>query len=116
METNLHFVANFIHNPWMESQGNYYGLFTNEGTDFKNSGFVNLTIGTNRMFSGRLLMDGDSLALSGNMNVDGTRNLVVLRKTTGKPPVTVSLQTLFADQGANGTNQIVGTVSDAFGT
>ena len=112
MQTNLNLKANFIHNPWMEAQGTYIGLFTNETTDIDISGGINLKVSTNLAFSGKVMLDGDSVSVSGVFKVDGTQLLTLSRAKLGKKPLTLSITNLFGRTGGSGTNQIVGTLTD----
>ncbi len=112
MQTNLNLVANFIHNPWMEAQGYYYGLVTNGNVDFDISGGINLNVKTNQTFSGKVFVDGDPISISGVFKVNGTQTLTLSRAKLGKPNLVLSITNLFGTAGSSGTNQIVGTLTD----
>ena len=115
MQTNLNLEANFIHNPWMEAQGSYFGLCTNSSLDNGISGFFTVKIGTNQAYSGKVLVDGDTVSISGKLNTDGTQQLTLSRAKLGKRPLYLSITNLFGSAGDSGTNQIVGTLTDSNG-
>ncbi len=112
MKTNLNLQANFIHNPWMEAQGSYYGLMSNGAVDIEISGAINFKVLTNLMFSGKMLVDGDAVPFSGKFKTDGTQSVTLSRAKLGKPPLTLSITNLFGEAGSSHTNQIVGTLTD----
>ncbi len=112
MQTNLNLRANFIHNPWMEAKGFYYGLVTNGAVDFDISGGINFSVLTNQMFSGKVFVDGDAISLAGKFNTDGSQTVILSRAKLGKPNLVLSITNLFGTAGSSGTNQIVGTLSD----
>jgi len=115
MKTNLTLKAHFIHNPWMEAQGYYNGLFTKTNLggdlDYNISGHMYLKNMTNRTFAGTVQVDGQSFAVSGKWLVPGNVTILINRAKLGKPNLTLNLTNTF-NTTAYVTNQIVGTVTD----
>lgn len=74
MRSNFAITGNFIPNPFLPVKGAYSGLFiekTNNPTH-QHSGFASITLTGQGTFSGKLLIDGDTLVLSGKFGLDGS--------------------------------------------
>ncbi|MFN7138115.1 MAG: immunoglobulin domain-containing protein [Limisphaerales bacterium] len=95
-------------NPFMEAAGVYNGLFyETNAVRHHSSGYLTMKVKTNAGFSGKMLLDGNSVSFSGKFAADGTTNRTVLRTKFAKTPVTVALQVDF------GADKVVGTVSSS---
>ncbi len=102
--SNLTLAANFVPNLFTNSGGAYNGLFiATNNASHTNIGFWSGTITTNLTYSSKVLLEGDTLALSGKFDTDGTLVQTVTRK--GKSPLQLNLSMDFTNQ------QLVGTIS-----
>jgi len=111
MKTNYTLNANFIHNPYYDADGVYYGLFTNTTSDFSASGFVTAKVDAKRGYSGVLYFDGDEVKFAGVFPLNGiTNGIVVSRAKAGKDPITLDLNMVFAAAGGASPAQLKGTV------
>ncbi len=109
MQSNLVLNANFIPNPFVPASGVYNGLFyETNGIQHHSAGFVTLKVNSKKSFSGKLLVDGNSVSMSGKFSLPGTVTRTVSRAKFGKPDLTVTLALDFA----GGSEQATGTVSE----
>lgn len=106
MQSNLVLEANFVTNLFLAAEGAYAGLFapTNTPRTQANSGAFNFTLTTTGSFTGKLEVGGQSAALSGKFNADGTATVTSSPHSLG--PVTTSMQLDPPDQA------VIGTVSN----
>jgi hypothetical protein len=69
--------ARFIYNPFLPLAGAYYGLFSDEGSPaLTNSGYFNLTLESDRIFSGDIILDGVKTPFTGQFDTNGVAALV----------------------------------------
>ena len=103
--------ANFVPNPFIPTAGIYNGLFseTNRITH-QTAGSIQVTVNTNFTCSGKLMLDGDTVSFSGKFDLAGNVTIPVSRVAFGKSNLTVTLNL----DVANGTDQILGVVSNSF--
>jgi plastocyanin len=107
MQPELLLTANFIPNPFWRVQGPYAGLVINtNGITPASSGLVKLQIGGLGAFSGKMVLNGNSLPLSGQFRPSGEWQSAILRP--GKPPIVVKLQLDLTNE----TDTVTGSVSD----
>jgi hypothetical protein len=112
MQTNLIFVANFAPNPFLPVSGSYSGLFYDtNGVTQTSSGAFRLTVATKGGYSGYLQIGNQRLALKGKFELDGSA-MSTAKGGHNLSPLTVWLQLDLA----NGTGQVVGSVSNAVWT
>lgn len=104
MEPNLVLEANFVTNPFIAAAGIYNGLFTNtNGISEQTAGMLkNLSVSQKGTYSGTLLLDGTSEAITGSFNLAG--------QATNNIPHT-SL-TVVMTLGGQAPPQLTGTVSN----
>jgi hypothetical protein len=109
MVSNLVLVANFVPNPFLPFAGPYLGLFFNtNAVSSASSGSINLQLGRQGAFSGKLSMNGASYAFRSQFNSSGAATLGVLRH--GLVPVALVLQLDLT------SGEIRGTATDESGT
>lgn len=79
MQTGLVLQANFVTNQFIGLRGTYSGLFypTNAAQTVANSGFFTLALSDRGAFSGRLLLDGETLPFSGGFDLAGQARMWV---------------------------------------
>ncbi len=72
MESNMVMTVHFVTNLFRVHQGLYNGLFA-EGDETRHdaSGYITLKTTEKRGFSGKLLLEGDSVGFSGKFDIDG---------------------------------------------
>jgi hypothetical protein len=106
MESNTSLEADFITNQFIGMAGTYNGLFSAAtGVAEESAGMISgLTVASNRFYSGRLVLQGTNLLLSGSFDLSG-RSSNSLPRAGGA--VTVLMSNLFDSQ----PNRIAGTVS-----
>jgi hypothetical protein len=69
--------ARYILNPFIPVAGAYYGLFTDGVSPaFTNSGDFNLTLESDRVFSGAILLDGARTSFTGRFDTNGLATVV----------------------------------------
>ncbi|MFN7139459.1 MAG: choice-of-anchor M domain-containing protein [Limisphaerales bacterium] len=109
MESNMVLQANFIPNPFIPAAGVYNGLFRDEEQPVlhDNAGFITVKVTTNFGYSGKIQLDGNTVAFSGKFNLDGTVTRQVDRSKVGKSPLTLTLALDFANE----TDMVTGTLS-----
>ena len=109
MRSNMTVYANFITNPFAIYKGTYNGLF-HEADEVRHhsAGYVSLMTTEKLGYSGKLLLDGDTVAFSGKFNLDGTATNTLSRAALGKSSLRLTLVMDFA--GASQT--VTGSVSD----
>ncbi len=67
----------FIYNPFLPVAGAYYGLFSDASSPaFTNSGYFNLTLEGDRIFSGDIVLDGVKTPFTGQFDTNATAALV----------------------------------------
>ena len=106
MLSNYALHGNFIPNPFLPVKGPYSGLFLEKTNNpaHQRSGFVTIVLTGSGTFTGKLLLDGDALPVSGKFGLDGSFQQYIFR--TGKSVLLVQLQL-----GLGGAaDQITGTV------
>src|SRR5690606_2044162 len=111
MKEGMVLSANFIDNPFYRFGGVYHGLFsdTENGVSFETAGSIVVKVTPKHTFSAKLLVDGNSVAVSGKLAIDGTGIATgkTRMKIADKPELTVNLALDFA----GGSDTISGTVS-----
>ncbi len=113
MQSNLVLQANFNPDPFLPRKGTYTGLFSEtDGVSHDSAGYFSLVLKTHGSVSGTILLDGNSLPMSGKFGVDGTASIPVSRAKVGKPPLLVYLDLGLSDPIPD-TNRIRGSVSSA---
>lgn len=109
MTNNLSLTANFVTNEILAAHlaGTYNGLFAESDAVRTSSAgaLMNLTLSSNRKFSGRLHLAGATNSFSGIFDITGNATKTILRGI--KPSVTISMSLDFI----NGTQQITGSVA-----
>ena len=119
MESNLVLIANFVTNRFFDVAGTFNGLITNATPSHDNAGFITMKVtpmaGKTTGFSGKLLLDGNSVSFGGTFNLDGTgvlkKGLPVSRVTFSKPDLGMTLQLHF-----NGSDTMSGSLSNYNGS
>ncbi|HXR05794.1 MAG TPA: hypothetical protein VN765_00595, partial [Candidatus Acidoferrum sp.] len=98
-----------IPNPFTNLLGNYYGLFSETPPQFRSSGLLTLTLTSPGLgtYTGRIQSAGGSYGFSGGFSPLGQAAQSVSRGA-GKTPLALAL----ALDVSNGTQQILGTVTD----
>ncbi|MBK8002141.1 MAG: hypothetical protein IPK15_26460 [Verrucomicrobia bacterium] len=88
-------------------QGTYNGLFS-DTNDFQqaSAGFLTLKVGKTGASSGKLMLNGGSHSVKGNLSAFGLGSFLVARKGTNPVQLELSLDL------TNGTDQLTGTVSE----
>jgi hypothetical protein len=109
MQSNMTLIANFITNPFTPVAGKYNGLFSESGeVRHESAGFFTLTLSQRASYSGRLLVDGNSITLNGTFDLSGQSSLTLSRAKLGK-----STLTLFLELDWSTTNETIhGTLTD----
>jgi hypothetical protein len=98
--------ADYVLNPFISLAGAYYGLFDDAGSPaFTNSGFFNLTLGPDRVFTGDLTLAGARTAFSGAFDTNGAAALAA-----GGAPGPVYDLAMQLD--LSGTKPLTGSVSN----
>jgi uncharacterized repeat protein (TIGR02543 family) len=114
-EANMVLEANFIPNPFLPLKGTYNGLFSeSNGVTEATAGMLKgLTISQKGTYSGALLINGASHAVSGTFNLGCQATNHISRTTAQGGPLTVAM-TASANESAP---QVTGTVAGTnFGT
>ena len=120
MQSNLVLTANFASNIFLPAAGTYNGLFSpDSGVSGETSGMIRgLTLKTNGVFSGTLLIAGTNYPLSGGFDLSGHAAVTIGLAATpgGRAPVPGGpMQMELTLEGAP-THQITGTVSNTLWT
>jgi hypothetical protein len=98
--------AQYVLNPFIPVAGAYYGLFSDAGSPaFTNTGYFNLTLESDRIFSGAILLDGAKTSFSGQFDTNGAVALLA----TNAPGQVYGLA-LKLD--LSGVNPLTGSVSN----
>lgn len=107
MNTNFTLTATFGTNLFPAVRGTYNGLFS-DTNDFQqaSAGFLTLKVGATGASSGKLLLNGGSHSVKGNLSAFGLGRFLVARKGTNPVQLELSLDL------TNGTDQLTGTVSE----
>lgn len=104
MQTGTVLQANFAPVPFVATNGSYNGLFyPATGASHQNSGFINVTTGADRKFSGKLQVGGGTYSLSGQLDATGQATANISRRN--QSPLTVQLE-------MRGSDWLIGTVSN----
>jgi len=107
METNTALTANFVTNLFFGAKGTYNGLIHDADlTEQQSSGYLTLSVGALGSYSAKILMNGQSYRFSGSFSTDGGDTILVERRGTNELLVRMLLDL------TNGTDQIVGTVTN----
>jgi hypothetical protein len=109
MQSNLVLVANFVTNLFLPMHGVYNGLFAAAGgVTVQTAGMLKgLTVGSTGTYSGTLLINGQSQAISGSFDQSGQGVSYILRTASQGGPLSVAM-TL---NGNTQPLQVTGTVS-----
>ncbi len=109
MQSNLVLEANFVANVFLPVHGVYNGLFASAGgVNEQTAGMLKgLTVSTSGTYSGTLLINGASQAISGSFDLAGQGVSYILRPASQGGPLTLAM-TL---NGNNQPLQVTGTVS-----
>jgi hypothetical protein len=120
MQWNMVLQANFVPNPFVALKGDYNGLFypTINGwpvpSGATNAGFITLSLTDRGGFSGKLLLEGETLPFSGAFDLQLQAQVSVAR--VGKPALAVNLklnpEIPGPDEMESETNVITGTVAN----
>lgn len=98
--------ARYIYNPFIPVAGVYSGLFSDTNSPaFTNSGYFNLTLGSDATFSGAILLDGARVSLAGRFDTNGVATLLA-----SNAPVRVYAVTLQLD--LSGVAPLTGSISN----
>jgi Subtilase family len=97
-----------VPNPFTNLVGNYTGLFLESPPQFLSSGYISLDLTSLGAYTGKILNAGGSYSFSGAIPYTGQTNQTILRGTK-LTPLTLTLNLDLV----NGTEQILGTVSNA---
>lgn len=110
MRSNLTITANFITNPFVRHAGIYNGLFfQTNGVSHESAGYITFKVNKTLGYTGKLLVNGDSVPFSGRFLVDGsTGTKTISRLKKGKSSLTLS----FALDFAEASDTASGTVAD----
>ena len=107
MQTNMHFIARFVTNPFIAVKGAYNGLLQNEGlARHESSGFFSARTTDLGAFSAKVTLAGRVIPFAGKFALDGWSTNTIARP--GFNPITVKLH-LHLDEEADA---ITGTMSD----
>jgi hypothetical protein len=106
MRSNLAVTANFVTNPFVTGKGQYSGLFyqPNE-VRVGSAGFFTLTLTYKGAYSALLHLAGRKFSIRSRLSLDGRATNTVER--SGMSPLRITWAV-----GLDGSDQIVGTVSD----
>ena len=96
-----------IPNPFTNLMGNYYGLFSETPPQFRSSGLFTLSLTSLGAYGGNLQSAGGSYSFTGAFSPAG-QSATNVSRGTGATPLTLAL----ALDVSNGTQQILGTVTD----
>jgi len=107
MDRDHALTATFGTNLFPAVQGTYNGLFS-DTNDFQqaSAGFLTLKVGKTGASSGKLMLNGGSHSVKGNLSAFGLGSFLVARKGTNPVQLELSLDL------TNGTDQLTGTVSE----
>ena len=73
METGMTLIAQFETNLFPFIKGNYHGLFVSTNlVEQRSSGFLTLSVSDVGAYSGKLLVNGGTIPISGNFNIQGS--------------------------------------------
>jgi hypothetical protein len=102
MQSNLVLTANFVTNPFIALQADYYGLFyPANDQNATNSGYIVLSLTKRGTFTGKLLLGRATLSFNGAFDLAGQARLQVPR--TGATPLLMELAFVPGEQGVTGT-------------
>src|SRR5438132_4735350 len=71
MQSNMVLQTNFIHNPFPNAKGTYYGLFSEPERAQNHSGFFTLTLRASGGYSASLVRGTNTFPFSGRFDVYG---------------------------------------------
>lgn len=93
MQSNMVLNANFITNPFIATAGSYNGLFFEAGgVAHHSAGFFQIKLSSKAIYSGKLLLDGNTIILSGKFDLSGKTSRVLSRSKLGKSALNLSLE------------------------
>ena len=99
--------AKYILNPFIPVAGPYYGIFSDYVTPaFSNSGYFQLTLQSDRAFSGDILLDGVRTPFSGQFDTNGLAAVVAGPAAHRNYNLALALD-------LSGVNPLTGTISNA---
>jgi hypothetical protein len=100
--TNRYF---YVPSPLIGSAGKYNGLFHEaRGVSHQTAGYLTASLLDGGSFSGRLILDGDSISLSGKFNIDGTITKTISRAKKDKDDLTLTIS-------VSGGQKMIGSVA-----
>jgi subtilisin family serine protease len=106
-QTNFTVTASFVPSPFPPMTGNFRGLFAQtNGVTPANSGYVAVTLRSLGSFTGSISIGGGHYGFNGRFDPNGNARFQILRGED--PSLTMALHVDLV----NGTDQIVGTVTD----
>jgi hypothetical protein len=98
--------AHYILNPFIPVAGAYYGLFSDDSSPaFTNAGYFHLTLESDRVFSGAILLDGAKTSFTGRFDTNGVAALVASNAPGRGYDVALQLD-------LSGVNPLTGSVSN----
>ncbi|MFN7139710.1 MAG: immunoglobulin domain-containing protein, partial [Limisphaerales bacterium] len=98
-------TINLSEDPFSQAAGAYHGLFyETDGIRLESAGYLTIKVKTNAGYSGKMLLDGNSISFSGKFPAEGITNRIVARTKFGKAPLLLNLQLDF------GADRIIGSV------
>jgi hypothetical protein len=106
-------TANFLSNPFSPVAGKYNGLFSEaSGVTHASAGFFTMTLSAKATYTGKLMLDGNTLPISGKFDLSGQTGRIISRSKFGKSALNLTLSLDWST-----TNETVhGTVSDGVWT
>ncbi|MEI7728705.1 MAG: Ig-like domain-containing protein [Verrucomicrobiota bacterium] len=100
MQSNLSLTANFVPNPFLANIGNYAGIFSPKGAVYAtNAGYVSISLTDKGAFTGKLILDGSAIPLSGMFSVSGA---TMVQARQGTKLLLVSLRLVGSSQMISG--------------
>ncbi len=112
-DSSIVLQANFVTNPFLAPKGSYNGLFSAAaGVSTQSAGMLkNLTVGTNGVYSGSLVINGTGHSFSGKFDLasPSATNVIPFPNSLGGP-LTVNLT--LTNNPANAAPQVAGTVAN----
>jgi hypothetical protein len=98
--------AHYILNPFIPVAGSYYGLFSDESSPaFINAGYFNLTLESDRIFTGDILVAGARTSFTGRFDTNGVAALAASNAPSRAYDVALQLD-------LSGVNPLTGSISN----
>jgi hypothetical protein len=98
--------AHYILNPFIPVAGAYHGLFSDDSSPaFTNAGYFNLTLESDRIFTGDILLEGARTSFTGQFDSNGVAALVASNAPHRAYAVALQLD-------LSGVNPLTGSVSN----